>query len=134
MTLWDFHHIFQDVIAAHQKNFELDFDYNSFLFKLFSSIISNQFFRKSTFDSFNDIDLFDLKIRSSFSLKSLNKSFDNTFRLNSLYFLSIRRKINRLVINRLAVMKKNIKMIFLFEITRLKDFFEYQTWQIEMRN
>jgi hypothetical protein len=25
-------------------------------------------------------------------------------------------------------------MIFLFEITRLKDFFEYQTWQIEMRN
>jgi hypothetical protein len=31
-------------------------------------------------------------------------------------------------------MKKNIKMIFLFEITRLKDFFEYQTWQIEMRN
>jgi ABC-type multidrug transport system fused ATPase/permease subunit len=25
-------------------------------------------------------------------------------------------------------------MIFLFEITRLKDFFDYQTWQIEMRN
>ncbi len=25
-------------------------------------------------------------------------------------------------------------MISLFEITRLKDFFEYQTWQIEMRN
>jgi hypothetical protein len=25
-------------------------------------------------------------------------------------------------------------MIFLFKITRLKDFFEYQTWQIEMRN
>ncbi len=31
-------------------------------------------------------------------------------------------------------MKENIKMIFLFEITRLKDSFEYQTWQIEMRN
>jgi hypothetical protein len=31
-------------------------------------------------------------------------------------------------------MKENIKMIFLFEITRLKDFFEYQTWQIEMRD
>jgi hypothetical protein len=25
-------------------------------------------------------------------------------------------------------------MIFLFKITRLKDFFKYQTWQIEMRN
>jgi hypothetical protein len=33
-------------------------------------------FSKSILDSFNDIDLFDLKIRSSFSLKSLNKSFD----------------------------------------------------------
>jgi hypothetical protein len=31
-------------------------------------------------------------------------------------------------------MKENIKMIFLFEITWLKDSFEYQTWQIEMRN
>jgi hypothetical protein len=31
-------------------------------------------------------------------------------------------------------MKENIKMIFLFEITRLKDSFEYQTWQIEMRD
>ncbi len=31
-------------------------------------------------------------------------------------------------------MKENIKMIFLFEITRLKNSFEYQTWQIEMRN
>jgi hypothetical protein len=31
-------------------------------------------------------------------------------------------------------MKENIKMISLFEITRLKDFFEYQTWQIEMRD
>jgi hypothetical protein len=31
-------------------------------------------------------------------------------------------------------MKENIKMIFLFEITRLKASFEYQTWQIEMRD
>ncbi len=31
-------------------------------------------------------------------------------------------------------MKKNIKMIFLFEITRLKDSFEYQTWQKEMKS
>ncbi len=31
-------------------------------------------------------------------------------------------------------MKENIKMIFLFEITRLKDSFEYQTWQKEMKN
>ncbi len=31
-------------------------------------------------------------------------------------------------------MKENIKMIFLFEIMRLKDSFEYQTWQIEMKD
>ncbi len=30
--------------------------------------------------------------------------------------------------------EEDIKMIFLFEITRLKDSFEYQTWQKEMRN
>jgi hypothetical protein len=30
--------------------------------------------------------------------------------------------------------EKNIKIIFLFEITRLKDFFEYQTKQREMKN
>jgi hypothetical protein len=76
LTLKDFHHIFQNVIVARQKNFEFDSDYNSFSFKLFSSVISNQFFRKSTFDSINDIDLFDLKVRSSSSFKSLNKSLD----------------------------------------------------------
>jgi hypothetical protein len=76
LTLKNFHHIFQNVIAARQKNFELDFDYNSSSFKLFSSVISDQFFRKSTFDSINDIDFFDLKVDSSSSLKSLNKSFD----------------------------------------------------------
>jgi hypothetical protein len=68
LTLKDFYHIFQNVIVVRQRNFELDFDYNSFSFKLSSSIISSQFFRKSTFDLFNDIDLFDLKIRSFFSL------------------------------------------------------------------
>ncbi len=76
LTLKNFHHIFQDVIVARQKDFELDFDYNSFSFKLFLSIISDQFFRKSIFDSINDIDLFDLKIRSSSSLKSFNRSLD----------------------------------------------------------
>jgi hypothetical protein len=76
LTLKKFHHIFQNIIAARQKNLELDFDYIFFSFKLFSLIISSQFSRKSTFDSFNDIDLFDLKIRSSFSLQSFNKSFD----------------------------------------------------------
>ncbi len=30
--------------------------------------------------------------------------------------------------------EEDIKMIFLFEITRLKDSFEYQTWQKEMKN
>jgi hypothetical protein len=76
LTLKDFHHIFQNVIAARQKNFEFDSDYNSSSFKLFSSIISDQFFRKSTFDSINDIDFFDLEVRSSSSLKSFNKSLD----------------------------------------------------------
>ncbi len=76
MTLKNFHHIFQNVIAARQKNFELDSDYNLFSFKLFSLIISNQFSRKSIFDLINDIDFFDLEICSSSSLESLNKSFD----------------------------------------------------------
>jgi hypothetical protein len=76
LTLRDFHHIFQDVIAARQKNLELDSDYSSFSFKLFSSIISDQFFRKSILDSFSDIYFFDLEVRSSSSLRSLNRSFD----------------------------------------------------------
>jgi hypothetical protein len=76
LTLRNFHHIFQDVIAARQKDLELDFDYNFFFFKLSSSIISSQFFRKSTLDSFSDIDLFDLEVRSSSSLKLFNRSFD----------------------------------------------------------
>jgi hypothetical protein len=54
--------------------------------------------------------------------------------LSNLYHSSIRSELNHFVINRFAVMKENFKMISLFEITRLKDFFEYQTWQIEMRN
>jgi hypothetical protein len=84
LTLKDFYRIFQDVIAARQKDLEFDSDYNSFLFKLFSSVISDQFSRKSTFDSVNDIDLFDLKIRSLFSLKSLNRSFDRHVLLKQL--------------------------------------------------
>jgi hypothetical protein len=36
-----FHHIFQNVIAARQKDFELDFNYNLYSFKLFSLIISD---------------------------------------------------------------------------------------------
>jgi hypothetical protein len=83
LTLKDFHHIFQDVIAARQKDLELDSDYNS-SFILFSSIISNQFSRKLIFDSFNDIDLFDLEIRSSSSLKSFNRSFDKQVSLKQL--------------------------------------------------
>jgi hypothetical protein len=124
LTLKNFHHIFQNVIAARQKDVELDSDYNFFSFKLSSSIISSQFFRKSTFDSFNDIDLFDLKIRSFLCST-------NTFRLSSSYQnkSTIRRELSRFII-----MKENIKMIFLFEITRLKNSFEYQTWQREMKN
>jgi hypothetical protein len=76
LTLKDFYRIFQNVITARQKNLELDFNYNSSSFKLFSSVISKQFCRKSILDSINDIDLFDLEVRSSSSLKSLNKSLD----------------------------------------------------------
>jgi hypothetical protein len=76
LTLRNFHHIFQNVIAARQKDFELDSDYNLLLFKLSLSVISNQFSRKSTLDSLSDIDLFDLEVRSSSSFKSLNRSFD----------------------------------------------------------
>jgi hypothetical protein len=83
LTLKDFHHIFQDVIAARQKDLELDSDYNS-SFILFSSIISNQFSRKSIFDSFSDIDFFDLEVRSSSSLKSFNRSFDRQVSLKQL--------------------------------------------------
>jgi hypothetical protein len=91
LTLKDFHHIFQDVIAARQKDLELDSDYNFFSFKLFSSVISNQFFRKSTFDSFNDIDLFDLKVRSFTSLKQLiSKQIVKSSRIQS--FRSYERK------------------------------------------
>jgi hypothetical protein len=76
LILRDFHHIFQDVIAARQKDLELDSDYSSSSFKLFSSVISDQFSRKSILDSFSDTDLFDLEVRSSSSLKSLNRSLD----------------------------------------------------------
>jgi hypothetical protein len=84
LTLKDFHHIFQDVIAARQKDLELDFDYNSSSFKLFSSVISDQFSRKSIFDSISDIDLFDLEVRSLSSLKSLNRSLDRHVSLKQL--------------------------------------------------
>jgi hypothetical protein len=59
--LRDFHYTYQDFIAARQKDFEFDFDYN-FSFELFSSIISNQFFREFIFEFSNDTNLFDLKI------------------------------------------------------------------------
>jgi hypothetical protein len=102
LTLKDFHHIFQDVITARQKDFELDSDYNSFSFNISSSIISNQFSWKSILDSFNDIDLFDLEIRSSSSLKSFNKSFDKHVSLkqfvsfvNSLKIQSLRNLSSR---------------------------------------
>jgi hypothetical protein len=40
LILRDFHYTHQDFIAARQKDFELDSDYN-FFFKLFSSVISS---------------------------------------------------------------------------------------------
>ncbi len=123
LILKDFHHIFQNVIAARQKNLKLDFDYNLFSFKLSSSIISNQFFQKSILDSFNDIDLFDLKIRSSSSLKSFNKSFDkhvsfeqfvsfvNSLRTQSLRTLSF-RSYERKYQNNLFIKNNAIERFF----------------------
>jgi hypothetical protein len=91
LTLKDFHHTFQNVIAARQKDLKLDSDYNSFSFKLFSSVISSQFFRKSILDSSSDIDLFDLKIRSFSSFKQLiSKQIVNSSRIQS--FRSYERK------------------------------------------
>ncbi len=91
LTLKNFHHIFQNVITARQKDFELNSDYNFLSFKLSSLIISNQFFRKSIFDSFNDIDLFVLKIRSFFSFNKhvsfkqfISKQIYNSSRIQSL--------------------------------------------------
>ncbi len=127
LTLKNFHHIFQNVIAARQKDLELDFDYNLFSFKLFSSIISNQFFRKSIFDLINDIDFFDLEVRSSFSLKSLNKSLDKHVSFKQLISFINAFRIQSSRNQSFRSYEKNIKMIFLFEITRLKFFFEYQT-------
>jgi hypothetical protein len=90
LTLKDFHHIFQDVIAARQKDLELDSDYNSFSLKLSSSVISSQFSRKSTFDSFSDIDLFDLEVCSFSSLNRhvslkqlISKQIVNSSRIQS---------------------------------------------------
>jgi hypothetical protein len=51
-------------------------------------------------------------------------------------FVSFRqfRLNNRFRCHRFIMFEKDIKMIFLFEITRLKDSFEYQIWQKEMKN
>ncbi len=67
LILRDFHYTHQDFIAARQKDLELDSDYNS-SFKLSSSVISNQFSRKSTLDPSSDTDLFDLEAREPSSV------------------------------------------------------------------
>jgi hypothetical protein len=83
LTLKDFHHIFQDVITARQKDLELDSDYSS-SFILFSSITSGQFSRESTLDSLSDIDLFGLEVRSSSSFRPPNRSSDRHVSLKQL--------------------------------------------------
>ncbi len=86
-NLRNFHYIHQDFIAARQKNFEFVFDYNSF-FKLFSSIISNHFFRKFIFDFSNDTNLVDLKTRELSSIlleQSFQLSLISLFSLSSHY-------------------------------------------------
>jgi hypothetical protein len=67
IILRDFHYTHQDFVAARQKNLELDFDYN-LSFKLFSSVILNQFFRKFIFEFSSDTDIFDLKVRKFTSI------------------------------------------------------------------
>ncbi len=94
---------------------------------------ANSFHQSSQINSFEN----QLSIQSTISIfliqkfvhhlrsnRSTNCSI-NTFRLSNSYHSLIRRKINCFVINRFVIMKENIKMIFLFEITRMKDFFEY---------
>ncbi len=76
LILRNFYYTHQDFIAARQKNLELDFDYNLF-FKLFSSIILSQFFRKFTFDFLSDTNLFDLKTRELSSI-SFKQSFSSS--------------------------------------------------------
>ncbi len=98
--LRDFHYIHQDFIAARQKNLEFDSNYN-FSFKLFSSIISNQFSQKFILDFSNDTNLFDLKARES-SLISLKQSF------SSLSFHHVRRKHH----NDLFIRNNAIKRFF----------------------
>jgi hypothetical protein len=118
LTLKDFHHIFQNVIAARQKDFKFDSDYNSFLFKLFSSVISDQFFRKSIFDSINDIDFFDLEVRSSSSFKSLNKSFDKHVSFKQLISF-----VNSLRIRSLRNYEKKHQNDFFIRNNAIKRFF-----------
>ncbi len=55
--------------------------------------------------------------------------------MNRCQFRSNNRfRCNRLRRHRFIMFEENIKMIFLFKITRLKNSFEYQTWQREMKN
>jgi hypothetical protein len=78
LILRNFRYTHQDFIAARQKDLELDSDYN-FFFKLFSSIISNQFFRKFIFEYSNNTDFFDSKARELSSI-SLKQSFSSLSR------------------------------------------------------
>ncbi len=87
---------------------------HSFHVNHFESILS-----KFIFDFSNDTDIFDLKVRES-SSNSLKQSFQSSS-------ISISMSLSRHV-------RKNIKMISLFEITRLKDSFEYQIWRREMKD
>jgi hypothetical protein len=123
LTLRNFHHIFQNVIAARQKDFELDSDYNFFSFKLSSSIISNQFFRKSILDSFNDIDLLDLEVRSSFSLKSLNKSFNKHVSLEQLISFVNSSKIQSLRTQSSRSYERKYQNDFFIRDNAIKRFF-----------
>ncbi len=118
--LRDFHYTHQDFIVARQKDIELDSDYN-FFFKLFSSIISNQFFRKFILDSSSDTDLFDLKARESLSI-SFKQSFLSFHHVRRKYQndFSIRNNAIERFFRVSNMTKKNEKLINSYESLTLR--------------
>jgi hypothetical protein len=82
-------------------------------------------------DSFNDIDLFDLEIRSFSSLKSLNKSLNKHVSLKQLISKSI---VDSLRIQSFYNYERKHQNDFFIRDNAIENSFEYQTWQVEMKN
>ncbi len=84
-----------------------------------------------------------ISLSSYFHQSSRINSFENSLSISQAIQIFLIEKFvnrrqsclnNRFRHHRLIMFEEDIKMIFLFEITRLKDSFEYQTWQREMKN